>query len=221
MLKVKSLYVSFTKEYYTLNDISFDMKSGEKLTIVGNKESGRTALLRALLKLESIAKGEIFLKGIPLEKVDFQNDLSVGYLPAIPVFLGKKTVQENIEYIAELRSSDKAYVNAKVQNSLVEFGLEYIKKKKAKELNYYDKLKLSLARLSTRNIDILFVDDVFSKLSTIERDKIIKMIKSLIKSQSCAALVMVENDEIADKFGYNRKYLIYGSLKDEADYEIK
>lgn len=221
MLKVKSLYVSFTKEYYTLNDISFNLKSGEKLTIVGNKESGRTALLRALLKLETIAKGEVMLKDIPLEKVDFQNDLSLGYLPAIPVFLGKKTVQENIEYIASLRSQDKAYINARVQNALAEFGLEYIKKKRACELNYYDKLKLSLARLSTRNIDILFVDDVFSKLSTIERDKIIKLIKSLIKGQSCTALVMVENDEIADKLGYNKKYLIYGSLKDEPDYELK
>ena len=62
MLKVKSVYVSFTKEYFTLNDLSFELAAGEKLIIVGNKESGRTALLRTLLNLEPLAKGEIFYK---------------------------------------------------------------------------------------------------------------------------------------------------------------
>ena len=184
MLKVKSLFVSFTKEYYTLNDISFSLAPSEKLIVVGNKESGRTALLRALLRLESIAKGEIFYKNLSLDKVDFQNDISMGYLPAIPVFLDKKTVLENLEYVAKLRSQDKTYINAKIRNALAEFGLEYIKKKTVKELNYYDKIKLAIARLSIRNIDILLVDDIFSKLSSIERDKIIKLVKALIKNNS-------------------------------------
>ena len=132
MLKVKSIFVSFTKEYYTLNDLSLNLASGEKLIIVGNKESGRTALLRVLLRLEPISKGEIFFKNISLDKVDFQNDISVGYLPASPAFMEKKTVVDNIEYIIKLRTKDKAYIAAKTQNALVEYGLDYIKKKKVK-----------------------------------------------------------------------------------------
>lgn len=214
MLKCKNLYVSFTKEFYTLNDVSFEVAQGERLVIVGSKESGRTALIRALLGLEPCAKGEIFYKNISLEKIDFQNDLSCGYLPAVPVFLENKTVQENIEYVAGLRIKDKAYMAAKVNNAITEYGLEYSRKKKAKELNYYDRIKLALARLSTRNIDILLIDDVFAKLSSMDREKLIKQIKSIIKTQGCAALIMVDSDEVADKLGYKRKYLIYGSLKD-------
>lgn len=217
MLSCKSLYVSFTKEYYTINDVSIDLGTGEKLIIIGSKESGRTALLRAILGLEPIAKGEVSYKGISLDKVDFQNDLSVGYLPAVPVFMERKTVQENVEYVAKLRCKDKAYISAKVQNALVEYGLEYVKKKKMKELNYYDRIKVALARLSTRNIDLLLVDDVFDKLSTIEKDKTIKQIKAIIKGQGCASLIMTDSEGVADKLGYKKKYLIYGSLQDSPE----
>ena len=220
MLKVKSLYISFTKEYYTLNDISFEISNGEKLIIVGSKESGRTALLRALLRLEPIAKGEVLYKNINLSKLDFENDISIGYLPALPVFYEKKSVVDNIEYIVKLRTNDKGTIAAKTQNALVEYGLEYISKKKVKDLSYYERLKLALARLATRNIDILLIDDIFTNLASIEKEKVIRQIKNLIKNQSCSALIMVENDDVAGALGYKRKYLTYGSLGDSPNIDM-
>ena len=220
MLKVDSLFVSFTKEYYTLNNISFELGSNQKMTIVGSKESGRTVLLRSLLGLEPIAKGDVFFKDISINKLDFQNDISIGYLPVIPAFLNKKSVEDNIEYIVKLREKDSSYVAPKVNNAIVEFGLDYIRKKKVKELSYYDKIKLALARLSTRPIDVLLVDDVFSNLSSLEKEKLIKHIKAIVKSQGCTTLVMVDSDKVADMFGYNRKYLVYGSLQETPDIAI-
>ena len=220
MLKVDSLFVSFTKEYYTLNNISFELGSNQKMTIVGSKDSGRTVLLRVLLGLEPIAKGDVLFKDISISKLDFQNDISVGYLPVTPTFLEKKSVEDNIEYIVKLREKDSSYITPKVNNALVEFGLEYIRKKKVKELSYYDRLKLALARLSTRPLDVLLVDDVFSNLSSMEKEKLIKQIKSIVKSQVCTTLIMVDSDKVADMFGYNRKYLVYGSLQDTPDVAI-
>lgn len=219
MLKVKSLYVSFTKEFYTLNNISFELNSGDKLVIVGNKESGRTALLRTLVGLEPIAKGEVLYKNLALDKIDFENDLSLAYLPSLPAFLNNKTVKENIEYIVKLRTDDKNLINIKTQNALNEFGLEFIKNKKVKELSYFDKIKLAIARVSTRNVEMFLIDDIFSKLSTMERDKTIKMLKSLIKAQSSIVLIMTDSEEVAKAFNYNKKYLVYGNLKDSLEQE--
>lgn len=220
MLKVKSLYVSFTKEYYTLNDISFDLDTGSKLVIVGNKESGRTALIRTLVGLETPAKGEILYKNIPITKLDLQNDISIGYVPAVPTCLNRKTVADNIEYIIKLRTKDKGYIAAKLKNALVEYGLDFIENKKVKELSYFDKLKLSLARLSTRNIDILLIDDIFTKLSSMEKEKIVKFIKNLIKGQSASALIMTDSEDVAALFGYKKKYLVYGSLQDTPNFDL-
>ena len=220
MLKVNNLYVSFTKEFYALNDINFELKQGQKLIIIGNKESGRTAMLRTLVGLESKAKGEIFYKNIAIEKIDFQNDISLGYLPVNPPFLERKTVKQNIEYVLKLRSKDKNFLEPKINNALVEYGLDYIKNKKVKELNYVERLKLAIARLSVRNIDVFLIDDVFDKLSTLERKKIIKNLKDLIKLNNAVAIIMTESEEIADSFGYDKKYLIYGSLQDEPKFEL-
>lgn len=215
MLKVKSLYVSFTKEYYTLNNINFELKSGEKVVIVGNKESGRTALLRTLVGLEPMSSGEIVYKNLPIGKVDFENDISIAYLPTIPAFLEKKTVKENIEYIVKLRTQDKSIIAVKTNNALLEYGLDYIKNKKVKEISYFDRIKLAVARFSTRNIDIFLIDDIFCKLSAMEREKAIKFIKGLIKTSGASSIIMTDNDDVAKLFGYNKLYLEYGALSDK------
>jgi len=220
MLEVKNLYVSFTKEFYALNDINLQLKHGQRLVIVGNKESGRTAMLRTLVGLEAKAKGEILYKNIAIEKIDFQNDISLGYLPVNSPFLERKTVKQNIEYVLKLRSKDKNFLELKINNSLVEYGLDYIKNKKVKKLNYVERLKLAIARLSVRNIDIFLIDDIFERLSTIERKKIIKNLKDLIKINNAVAIIMTESEEIAESFGYEKKYLVYGSLQDTPEYEI-
>ncbi len=219
MLKVEHLYVSFTKEFYTLNDINLELGDSSRLTIIGNKESGRTAMLRTLVGLEPVAKGEIRYKDIPLEKVDFERDISLGYLPAIGAFLDNKTVKQNLEYVIDIRSKDDSFKNVKVNNALVEYGLDYIKNKKVKELNYLDKLKLSIARLSLRNVEIFLIDDVFDRLSSIEKDKIIKNIKSFIRTNNASAIVMTDSEDVAKKFGYPVKYLVYGTLQDQAEVE--
>lgn len=221
MLKVEHLYVSFTKEYYTLNNINLHLKSGQKLTIIGSKESGRTALLRTLLGLENKVKGEILFKNIPLEKIDFENDISVGYLPATIPFLENKTVKQNIEYVIKIRDKNDPYMQVKVNNALISYGLDYFKNKKVKELSYLDRLKLALARLFVRNIDIFLIDDIFTKISKLERPKIIKQIKDLIKTNSASAIIMTEDNDIAQEFGYDKKYMVYGSLQDTPEIEEK
>ena len=101
----------------------------------------------------------------------------------------------------------------------MEFGLDFIKNKKVKELSYFDKLKLALARLSTREIDILLIDDIFTKLSSMEKEKICKMIKALVKNNNCATLIMADCEEVAELLGYNKKYLVFGSLQNEPNME--
>lgn len=219
MLEINHLYVSFTKDYYTLNDINISLDSNDRLVIVGSKESGRTALLRTLVGLEPIAKGEIFYKNLPIDRVDPQNDISVGYLPANPAFLDNKTVKQNIEYPLKIRKENPAFYEAKINNALISFGIEYLKNKKVKELNYLDKIKVALARLYIRNIELFYIDDIFAKISPIDRAPIIKSIKSMIKTNAAAAIIMTEEDEIASQFGYKRKYLKFGSLVEEDEVE--
>lgn len=90
MVEVKNLFLKYTREYYALYDINLNIEDGEAVAFVGEDESGKTSLLRVLAKLEKATKGEVYIRDIPLEKVNFRTDLQAGYVPATPVFLEKK-----------------------------------------------------------------------------------------------------------------------------------
>ena len=99
MLKINNLYLRYTREFYALYDINIDIADNEKVAFIGQDESGKTSLLRIIAKLEKLTKGELFIRDIPIDKLDYKTDISAGYIPATPVFLEKKSVYENFKYI--------------------------------------------------------------------------------------------------------------------------
>ena len=92
MIRVKNLCLKYTKEYYALYDVSFEVKKGESVALFGEEYSGKTSMLRVLAGLEDPNSGEVYVKDVPLKKIDFSCDVEMGYIPATPVFFPKKTV---------------------------------------------------------------------------------------------------------------------------------
>ena len=99
MINISNLFFSFAKEYYTLHDINFKLKKGDGAIIIGDKDSGKTSLVRLLLGLEKPNSGTILLNNVSIDKVDFKNDLSLGYIPQTPPFIAGKSVEYNLKYI--------------------------------------------------------------------------------------------------------------------------
>ena len=66
MLRVKNLYLRYTREFYALYNINMEIADNERVAFVGEDESGKTSLLRIFSKLEKLTKGEVFIKDIPL-----------------------------------------------------------------------------------------------------------------------------------------------------------
>ena len=89
MIEVKNLFLKFTREYYALYDVNMNIEDGESVAFIGEDESGKTSLLRIFAKLEKMTKGEVYIKDIPLDKLDYRTDISAGYIPSTPVFLEK------------------------------------------------------------------------------------------------------------------------------------
>ena len=82
MLRIKNLYLRYTREFYALYNINLEIADNERVAFVGEDESGKTSLLRIISKLEKLTKGEVYIRDIPIEKLDYKTDLSAGYIPA-------------------------------------------------------------------------------------------------------------------------------------------
>ena len=57
MIRISNLFLRYVRQYYALYDINLEIAQGERVAFIGKKESGKTSLLRILLKLEKAQKG--------------------------------------------------------------------------------------------------------------------------------------------------------------------
>lgn len=200
MISIKNLYVSFTKEYNALNNINLEILDKERVAFLGQKESGKTTLLRVLAKLEESSKGEVYINDKNLNKIDFKTDINVGYVPQSPVFKQNKTVLENLEYVLKIRNYDMPSVNYKILSALNNFDIDAIRNFKVNQLSKYQKYLVQLARVSMRKIDLFLIDDIFSDLTLSEQESMVNYVNILIQNNPDSTFIFaLENEKIANK----------------------
>ena len=211
MLSIKNLNKKFTKEFYALEDVNLDVEAGESVALVGEQNSGKTTLLRVIAKLEDFDSGEIYINKIPIKKIDFKTDLSVGYLPYYPSFLNNKTVYENFKYFLNKRGIKPAEAEKLINNAIIEYSIEKIRDVKIKNIRKEDKYILSLIRLSFRHLDLLLVDNIFDEISDVYCEAIISFIKKL-KTNDTTLVLACTRPEIAEKLCKRSIYFEHGKV---------
>lgn len=195
MIEAKNLFLSYTKDYFTLYDINIKINSGEKVVLCGKSESGKSSLLRVITGLEKPFSGSVTIKGIPSDKIDYQKDISLAYLPSFPLFMENKTVKQNLEYTLKIRKTNKQIIDVKISNIIRSFDIETILDMKLKNLSYFNRLKVALARFALRNIEVFIIDDVFVELNETESKKIIGFINDLVTVNSATLFIATSNDK--------------------------
>lgn len=214
MLSIKNLNLKYTKEFYALEDINLDIEEGESVAFIGESQSGKTTLLRVIAKLEDFDSGEIYINKIPIKKIDFKTDISVGYVPHCPVFLENKTVYENFRYILAKKGYKPAEAEKMINNAIIDYSIEKIRDEKVRNIRIEDKYILSLIRLSFRKIDLLLVDNIFDDISDVYVDAIISMIKKL-KDSNTTLVVACTRPEVAEKMCKRKIYFEAGKVVDD------
>lgn len=217
MIRIKNLFLRYTREFYALYDININIASGESIAFVGEDESGKTSLLRVLAKLEKMTKGEVYIKDIPIEKLNYKTDINAGYVPATPVFLEKKSVYENFKYILKGWEYSDKEIESKINNTIIEYSLEKIKDTKLKDLTLEEKYVLSLIRLTLRgNLELLMIDNIFDKLSEPTKEVVFSLIKQL-KTKNTTLIVATTKEEVANVLCKRKIYFKYGSIVDKLE----
>lgn len=150
-----------------LKNISFKIKSGEKIAIVGKTGSGKSTLAELLLRSYDPDSGEILINGHPFKEVNlFDYRELVGYIPQ-EVFLFSDTVNNNIKFGQPDAADSKVIEYSKIAS--VYDDIESLPKKfntivgeRGVMLSGGQKQRISIARALVKEPSVLILDDCLS-----------------------------------------------------------
>lgn len=153
-----------------LSHLSFEVKAGEKIAIIGGTGSGKSTILKLIHRFYDVTDGEIRLNGVNIQKLS-QKELrqALGYAPQQAKLL-KRSVRDNIGLSHDERLADEVAKNylsvAQAWDfvSVMEEGMDSEVAQTGKNLSGGQKQRLSIARALAKEPKVLLFDDAFSAL---------------------------------------------------------
>lgn len=159
ILEVKNVSV-LMKDRFLVQDASFSLEKGSCLGIIGEDQSGKTSLIKAISGSLPISDGQVLFDGVDIqENPDVLKEISICLDP--PVFFKYQSVYDNISFLLSLTGT----VNRKkIMAVLDRFHLSSKKNKKVYSLSYYEKKLMALALAFITEPTLLILDEPFKNL---------------------------------------------------------
>ncbi len=188
---ISGKHIQFTYEtngilYTALNDISFSIKSGEFVVILGINGSGKTTLLKHINALLALQKGSLQVAQINVADKELLWELrqmcGIVFQNPDTQFVSS-IIEEDIAFGLENYDTPQEKIPEKINKALQQVGLEGFEKRSTHSLSGGQKQRAALAGQLALNPDIILFDEVTSMLDPEGRHEILDLMKSLHKQK--------------------------------------
>jgi cell division transport system ATP-binding protein len=201
MIVLKSVSKIYYPNIKALERISFEVKSGEFVILVGRSGAGKTTILKLIRKEENPTEGNIFYKNLDYSKIKGNEILRLRRKIAI-IFqefklLNDRTVEENIRLPLEILKFSPREIKKKLEESLRMVDLYNHKSILVKYLSGGEKQRLAIARAISFNPEVLLADEPTGNLDPISTFETIEILKNL-NEKGITIILATHNKELVD-----------------------
>ncbi|MCG7561109.1 MULTISPECIES: ABC transporter ATP-binding protein [Pseudoalteromonas] len=188
---------TFEGDLTILSDINFSVKSGESVAVVGTSGSGKSTLLSLLAGLDIASKGEVYLDGEALHRLDEEQRArlraeKVGFVFQSFMLVQSLTALENVMLPAELAGEKNAREQA--QALLDKVGLSHRVGHYPSQLSGGEQQRVAIARAFIGTPKILFADEPSANLDS-KNGHLIESLLFDLNKQHGTTLILVTHDE--------------------------
>lgn len=202
-----------------LKDLSFTIKQGETVAIIGKTGSGKTTIAHLLTRQYDVTSGQVTINNQAIKNLSLNSLRSeIGYVPQ-DVFLFSDTIANNIGFGLESDNNralkiEQAAKDADVYQNIMGFknGFETILGERGITLSGGQKQRVSIARAIVKEPNILIFDDCLSAVDTATEEKILNSLKSIMLHKTSLIIshrvstikhahkiIFIENGQIAEE----------------------
>ena len=190
-------------EFQVLKDISFDVKKGEFVSIIGKSGSGKSTLLYLLSTMDTKYNGNIAINGTQVtglsqnELAKFRNE-QIGFVFQFHFLLPEFTVLDNVMLPAlKLNKRPKDEIEAEVIESLYLLGLKGQELKKASKISGGQQQRVAIARALINSPSIIMGDEPTGNLDSKNTNIVFDVFKELAKERGQTIIAVTHDDEFA------------------------
>lgn len=172
-----------------LKNVSFDIKQGEMVGILGRTGSGKSSLVDLFLRIYNLEKGQLYIDGYDIMDLSLESVRNaIGYVPQ-DNFLFSETIRNNIGFAydkPDLRKVEESARLADVYDNVIEFkdGFETMLGERGVTVSGGQKQRISIARALSKDPEILILDDSVSAVDTKTEESIIRNLHQIRKGKT-------------------------------------
>jgi molybdate/tungstate transport system ATP-binding protein len=187
---------------FALEDVSFEVPSGQYAVLMGRTGAGKTTLLEALCGLKSVAGGTIRLNGRDMTGLK-PAERGIGYVPQDRALFQTMTVREHLAFALAIRKANRDVIRERVAELSRLLGIEKLLNRRPLGLSGGEAQRVALGRALSVRPGILCLDEPLNALDDETRREMYALLANVRKSTGVTILHVTHNldeaQQLADR----------------------
>ncbi len=215
-ISFENVSFGYTPNEKIIKNLTFEVKKGEKIAIVGETGAGKTTIVKLLMRFYDIDKGEIKIDGVNIEEYDKHSLRSLIGMVLQDSWLFSDTISNNIRY-GDLDASEDEIIDASKQVYADNFirqlpeGYDSVLNEDSDNISHGQKQLLTIARTILSKKEVLILDEATSSVDTRTEKLIQKAMDKLMENRTsfiiahrlstiknADKIIVIENGEIIE-----------------------
>ena len=183
MIRVDHISKTF-RHIDAVRDVSFEIKQGEIVGLLGPNGSGKTTTLRMSAGFFSPTSGQVFVNGSDLYASPHALRSRIGYLPENVPLYDQLTVEEFLGYVADLKQVAPSVKKEQIESLIAQCNLQTVRNRLIEELSKGFRGRIGFAQALVGSPDILILDEPTNGLDPKQTAEVRALIKTIAQKKA-------------------------------------